>query len=231
MAIEVTNFNYPTVPNSNIDEVYDWLVANASEYFPGGIRALIDTMRIVCYLNDDDNGPRIVIPFRNNTDASSGYLIPAYATEIYRWNPNATSYTNNAYSKAAKTNSGIMLLSTMGMTLTISRTINGSVCAFTSGGVMYNSTSLRFMATDLENDIQPITTDGANLTYSQYMGTYRVAVSAAATVLLPVTFNCGTHSESMFVTPITQTDFISDLQKVLIDGQEYIYDGFVALKA
>lgn len=230
MAIEITNFNYPTDPNNNINEVYDWLVENASEYFPGGIETEISTKRIACTPIEGDAVTRIMLPFYPDTDSGTGYLRPKYSTEIWRWNPNGTGYSTHSFSKAAKTDSGIMLLSDSGLSLAVSRTKLGNVCACAIGTTYYSNPVVRLIATDLENDRVPITTETCS-NYATFLSRFRLAAGMPITILLPIAFTGGTYTENVYVTPFTQANFNGDLQPVLFNGQEYIYDGFVALKA
>lgn len=231
MAIEVTTFNYPTVHTSNIDEVYDWLVVNASEYFPGGITKLTSgtELRILCYTEEGDEAPRICIPFRNNSAMYTGYVKARYDTAIYALNPNSSQYGSNAYRKAAKTSNGIAIMAHgSGAVLFVSRTTSGHVCVCASGSPAYNSTQFYLVASDLEK--KSFGSPNVMSSLQALVNSYRLLSEAERTTLVPVVFDGGDYTENLFMTPFTQAAFSADLQTVLIDGQDYVYDGLFALK-
>lgn len=236
MAIETTVFNYPTSPNDNIGEVYDWLVENASDYFEGDIEKDTTSKRLLCYVEPpgQDNAPRIVIPFYNSAATGNGYVRAKYDTTNVPYNPNGGSYSSASFRRAVKTSCGFVLLSYVGTTLFVTRTTGGNVCILTNGGTAsYNTRAFRYMFGDLEHS--------SSLAFSSYStGTddpstlaplVRFTSDDQITTLLPVVFPGGTYTDNMFMTQFTQANFYEDLQTVLIDGNEYIYDGFVALKA
>lgn len=231
MAIEVTAFNYPTDPINNINEVYDWLVANASEYFPGGIvkNADVNHRYIRCYPIEGDDRTQMVIPFYNSNGNAAGCLFPKYATTTYQVNPNGGTYTTNAYRKAAKTPYGVALLANSGATWFVTKTETGSVCTYAIGSQSLNTNRPGVAACDLENDRIPVIR-GAFNSMSELVTDLRHISGGGATALVPFVFPCGTHSTSLLYTPFTQATFYGDLQTVVIDGQEYIYDGLIALK-
>lgn len=231
MAIEVTTFNYPTVHTSNIDEVYDWLVVNASEYFPGGITKLTSgtELRILCYTEEGDEAPRICIPFRNNSAMYTGYVKARYDTANYACNPNSTAYSGNAYRKAVKTSNGIAIMAHYsGAVWFISKTASGHVCVCASGSPTYNSTQYYIVLSDLEK--KSFGSPNVMSNYSALVSSYRLLSAADHTTLVPIVFDGGDYSENLCMTPFTQANFAADLQTVLIDGQEYVYDGLFALK-
>lgn len=232
MAIEVTTFNYPTDPNNNINEVYDWLVANASEYFPGGIVKLFSgaERRILCYVEEGDEAPRICIPFYNSSPNYTGYVKARYDTAIYGCNPNSTSYSGNAYRKAAKTSNGIAIMAHgSGAVWFVSRTTSGHVCVCAYGSPTYNTTQYYLVISDLEK--KSFGSPNVMNSFPALVNSYRLRSEADRTALVPIVFDGGGYTENLCMTPFTQANFTADLQTVLIDGTEYIYDGFVALKA
>lgn len=231
MAIEVTTFNYPTDPNNNINEVYDWLVANASEYFPGGIVKFFSgaERRILCYVEEGDEAPRICIPFYNSSPTYTGYVKARYDTAIYGCNPNSTTYSGNAYRRAAKTSNGIAIMAHgSGAVLFVSRTTSGHVCVCASGSPAYNATQFYLVLSDLEKKSFDSPNVMSNL--SALVNSYRLRTEADHTTMVPIVFNGGDYTENIFMTPFTQANFSADLQTVIIDGQEYVYDGLFALK-
>lgn len=231
MAIEITNFNYPTVPNSNIDEVYDWLVENASEYFPGGITKIFSGQdhRIVCYIEEGDDAPRICIPFDNFSAQYSGYVKARYDAAIYGCNPNSTSSSSYAYRKAVKTSNGIAIMAHYsGAVWFVSKTASGHTCVCAYGSPVYNSTQYYLAFSDLEKKSFGSPNVMSNL--SELVNSYRLRTEADHTTLVPIVFDGGDYTENLCMTPFTQAIFSANLQIVNIDGQEYVYDGLVALK-
>lgn len=232
MAIEMTTFNYPTVPASNIDEVYDWLVANASEYFPGGIVKLTSgsERRILCYVEEGDEAPRICIPFNNNTAGSTGYVKARYDTAIYGCNPNSTQYANNAYRKAAKTSNGIAIMAhNSGAVWFVSRTKSGHVCVCAYGSPTFNASQYYLVISDLEK--RSYGSPNVMNNFLALVSSYRLRSEAERTALVPVVFDGGDYTENLYMTPFTQAAFSANLHIVNFDGQEYAYDGLIALKA
>lgn len=230
MAIEMTTFNYPTDPNNNINEVYDWLVANASEFLPGGITKVAGNMIIRCYPIEGDNRTQMVIPFYNRNGDSAGCLFPKYATTTYQVNPNGTVYATSAYSKAVKTSSGVVLLANSGATWFVTKTETGSVCTYAIGSPDYTQNRPGVAACDFENDGIPVVRGEFNL-MSDLVADLRHISGGGVTALVPFVFPCGTYSTNLLYTPFTQATFYGDLQTVVIDGQEYVYDGLIALKS
>lgn len=229
MAIETTVFNYPTDPNNNINEVYDWLTENAAEYFPGGITKDTSAKRIHCYPIEGDSQTGIAIPFYNNSSNVQGYMKTKYDTGQAIVNPNSTAYYSSAYKKAAKTDHGIAVLANSGATMYIGRADNGNVCAVLEGTSNYNNNNWRFVLGDLENSSYCVDGPSAS-TASNIAIVSSIIRNGQTTVLTPVAFPGGSYSTSLFMTPFTQANFMMDLQTVLIDGQEYVYDGLFALK-
>lgn len=230
MAIEVTTFNYPTDPDNNINEVYDWLVANASEYFSGGIRKLSGSdRRILCYIENGDEAPRICIPFYNSSEQYTGYVNARYDTAIYVCNPNSMSYSVNAYRRAAKTSNGIAIMAHgSGAVWFVSRTTSGHVCVCACGSPAYNSSQFYLVISDLEKKSFGSTNVGSSL--GALVNSYRLRSEAERTALVPVVFDGGDYTENICMTPFSQAGFSASLQVVNIDGQEYVYDGLFALK-
>lgn len=230
MAIEVTAFNYPTSYAQNIDEVYDWLNENAAEYFPGGITKDTSSKRIYCYPIEGDSQTGIAIPFYNYSNNVQGYMKTKYDSDQAVVNPNSTSYYDNAYKKAAKTDHGIAILANSGATAYIGRSDNGNICAIMEGSPAYNAgNQWRYVFGDLENSSFCATSPAAATLMAMYT-TIRLISNGQTTVLVPMVFPGGSYSTSLFMTPFTQANFMMDLQTVLIDGQEYVYDGLFALK-
>lgn len=233
MAIEVTTFNYPTDPNNNINEVYDWLTENAAEYFPGGIVKDNSSKWIACYPIAEDSRTRMAIPFYNNNGTVQGHIITKYMPDdvVAIVNPNATQYYAHAYRKVAKTENGFALLADgTGATWFVARTKDGSVCTVATGTINYNSNAFRFVLADLERGNQYAGSNTTSSNVTQLVTTYRILSGESSTVLAPIVFPSGSYSESLFMTPFSQASFSADLQTVIIDGQEYVYDGLFALK-
>lgn len=230
MAIEVTTFNYPTDPNNNINEVYDWLASNASEYFPGGITKDTSVKRIYCNPIEGDVQTVMGIPFYTIGSNAQGYIKTKYDTGQAIVNPNSSAYTSSAYKKAVKTDHGIAILANSGATMYIGRADNGNVCIIMEGSPAYNtSNQWRYVIGDLENSSYCV--DGPiGATLMAMYSASRLITNGQTTVLVPMVFPGGSYSTSLFMTPFTQANFMMDLQTVLIDGQEYVYDGLFALK-
>lgn len=234
MAIEVTTFNYPTDPNNNINEVYDWLVANASEYFPGGIVKSDSSKWITCYPIAEDSRTRMAIPFYNNNNAVQGHIITRYMPDdgVAIVNPNATQYNTHAYRKVVKTENGFALLADgTGATWFVARTEGETVCTVATGTSNYNSNTFRFVLADLERGNRYAGNNTTVNNVTSLVTAYRILSGGSFTVLAPIVFPGGSYSTSLFMTPFSQASFSADLQTVLIDGTEYIYDGLIALKA
>lgn len=230
MAIEVTTFNYPTVPKSNIDEVYDWLVANVSEYFPGGIVKDTQQWRILCYQVENDVHGIAVIPFFANNQSDAGYVYTKYGTDVITIHPNGSSTNTNGYNKAAKTNCGFVLCANSnGATWFFSRTNTGTVCIVASSANAYNVTALRMVLTDLGGDREAIIRGGHSTMYELHEA-FRLKKEMDITAMVPVCYNCGSYTDDLLYMPFTQTEFDGGLKTVLIDGQEYVCDGLFALK-
>lgn len=232
MAIEVTTFNYPTAPNNNLDEVYDWLVANAAEFFPGGIVKNASRVYIEVFPIEGDNTTRMIIPFATTGNSSAGGIKTKYGMSTYQINPNATSYQSNAYRKAVKTSCGFVLMANSnGATWFVTKTENGNVCTYCLGSKEYGYKTISYIFCDLENDVVPSISGTSYSSVAELVSALRPWSGRQFTTLLPIVFTGGTYTTNMLMTPFTQANFSGDLQTVLIDGQEYIYDGFIALKS
>lgn len=230
MAIEVTTFNYPTVPKSNIDEVYDWLVANVSEYFPGGIVKDTKQWRILCYQVESDVHGIAAIPFYSLRESDAGYIYTKYGTGIIMVQPNGPNTNTNGYNKAVKTSCGFALCANSnGGTWFFSKTNTGTVCTFAVSSYSWNSDQYCMVFADLGGDINAIKRGGHTSIYELH-NAFRFANGMGITAMVPVCFNCGSYAGNLLYTPFTQTTFDGGLQTVLINGQEYVYDGLVALK-
>lgn len=231
MAIEVTTFNYPTVPSSNIDEVYDWLVANASEYFPGGIVKDTPHQQILCFSFERDEPGMAAIPFSGNNSGEAGYIRTKYSTGAETVQPNGPNTNRNGYNKAVKTSCGFALCANWnGGTWFFSKTNTGTVCTFAVSSYSWNSNQYCMVFADLGGDINAIKRGGHASIYELHSA-FRLANGMGITAMVPVCFNCGSYAGNLLYTPFTQTTFDGGLQTVLVDGQEYVYDGLIALKS
>lgn len=229
MAIEITTFNYPTTPADNIDEVYDWLTENVAGFFPGGI-AKDGYNRILCYPIEGDTNTVLAIPFQNTNQASVGFYRAKYATTNQVFCPNGSASTTNAYRKAAVTSCGFVLMAdATGATVFVTRTTSGSVCVYTVGSTVYNNVQMYGYFTDLENS-NGYASIGTAANVGTLISNNRFISEGQTTSLLPIVFPGGSHTTNMFMTQFTQAGFSANFERVLLDGQEYVYDGFIALK-
>lgn len=232
MAIEVTNFNYPTTPNSNRTEVYDWLVANASEYFPGGIEISSSSGRISCHAGSDGT-LTIDLPFtESSSSASLGYLEAKYDLEPVSYAPHGEEYNRHSFSRAAKTDKGVVILEErFGRGIFITTTTSGSTCVATLlGNSSSDSGNAHLYLSDLSNKTIYTAWTNAQLTPSILANQFAYLHSAAKTVLVPLVFEGGEHTENLFMVPVSQSQMTYGLEQVTIDGADYVYDGLFALK-
>lgn len=230
MAIEVTTFNYPTVPANNIDEVYDWLMANVSEYFPGGIVKDTHQHQILCFCFERDGTGMVAIPFLGNNSGSAGYIRTRYSTGAETVQPNGPNTSTNGYNKAVKTSCGFALCANSnGATWFFSKTDTGTVCICAVSSYAYNTQQYCVVFADLGGDINAIKR-GGHTNMHELHDAFVFSHGMGVTAMAPVCFKCGSYTDNLLYTPFTQTTFDGGLQTVLIDGQEYVYDGMIALK-
>lgn len=232
MAIEVTNFNYPTMPNSNRTEVYDWLVANASEYFPGGIEISSSSGRISCHAGSDGTST-LDLPFtESSSSASLGYFEAKYDLEPISYAPHGDEYNRHSFSRAAKTDKGVAILEErFGRGIFITSTTSGNTCIATLlGNASSNSGYATLYLSDLSNKTIFVGGGNASTTPSILAQQYAYLHGAAKTVLVPLVFEGGEYTENLFMVPVSQSQMTYGLEHVTIDGVDYVYDGLFALK-
>ena len=232
MAIEITTFvNYGNYQQS-WGEVGSWLRANATEYFPGGIVDPSDgSWCWYCYPIENDTYTLLKIPFNMTGATQTPGMVRAknmLSGQIYSPVYNSP---NTGYTKAAKTDNGFCLCHQNGSTLFVSKTTEGHICAYAIGTTTQgNSHTYRSLMADLEIDSALVVPYPSYSSVSDALNRRPMMTDCPTTSLLPMAFHEGTYSENLFMTHYTQAIFNGDLQKVLIDGEEYVYDGFIALK-
>lgn len=234
MAIEVTNFTGYTGYQTSFAEVGDWLAQNAAEYFPGGIVNPQDrswTWRLCPIEGDTTTAAVLAFHAGYASNSAPGSLVPKYASSAVTCSP-AYSSERTGFKMAAKTSNGVVLCHENGNTWFFSKTNEGHTCVVAHGDTRNNVASWRAYATDLENDVDVVTLSSYDGTGTNNFLSQRTILSGCPlTTLLPVVFSRGTWAPNMFMTHYTEAvNADGRLQTVTIDGQEYIYDGFIALK-
>lgn len=229
MAIEITQFKQYTNYENNYAEVGTWLKQFADAYFPGGVDDPPDgSWCWYLYPVEDDTETRVKLPFYGGYGGNRNGEIKAKYSTSTACNP-VWSDPTSCFVKGVKTDNGFALLNLNGCTWFFSKTNEGHTC-IVAHGASTGTTDWLLLANDLEADSSNEVI--ARATSKDSLLQNRATVkNCPVTALLPVVFTSGNWAPNLFLTHYTQATFYGDLQKVLIDGQEYIYDGFVALKA
>ncbi len=206
MAIETTIFYNSRA--GQMQEVFEWLKDNASEYFDSITFA---DGAITCAL---ENGAKF--------EYKSGYSPSIYLKNgLYK-----TYYENSAYiKKGIKTSKGIMLLlSSAYQSLIFSKTNKGTTCTSFLCRTSANTNLNQYFA-DLSLDV--VFTERPYVINSSYIE--KAVISSEKTSLVPISFaNSETYAPDMLFTPFSQ---YSGMQGIIeVDGVKYAYDGTVALR-
>ena len=208
MAIEKTLFTMSTVDERRT-EVYNWLMANATEYFSE--ITIDDNQQIVCTIA---NGGSVVFGY-----GSSG----RYANTCTITLANGTSYSSTGYNSAnakhyyaVKMDNGIYLNaywsgnSTYAANTLISKTNDGAVVISAHlSGKNYILCPEKDVMYKIDVDLKSVRTEN--------------------TVFCPIVVGENSYTENMLYMPFKQYDsFIGTITDA--EGQKYWYDGYCALK-
>ena len=206
MAIETTIFYNSRA--GQMQEVFEWLKDNASEYFDSITFA--DGV-ITCAL---ENGAKF--EYKSGTNPSINL----------KSGLNKLLYDTSAYiKKGIKTSKGIMLLfSSNYQSLIFSKTNKGTTCTSLLCKTSSNANLYQYFA-DLSLDV--VFTERPNSINSSNIE--KAAISSEKTSLVPISFaNPETYAPDMLFTPFSQ---YSGMQGIIeVDGVKYAYDGTVALR-
>ena len=215
MAIEKTTF-VATTSADRQTEVYNWLSANATDYFET-ITNDTEHLKIVCTFAGCENakiefGTKTInmctITYENKTTQRAGYY-------------NTANFSDVIMAKAIKTSCGIYLCNNYSFTssfsyfgsILISKNNDNSTCVSIVGAGENHSGKVR------------------NLVCPEKSKVYDVrdkVITADMTTFAPIPIVEGVYPENMFFTPfssVRNAGVITDS-----DGNKYFYDGYCAIK-
>lgn len=209
MAIEKTLFTQSTV-DARRTEVYNWLTANATEYFSE--ITIDDNKQIVCTIA---NGGSVVFGYgtSNSSYQYNGIITLANGTS-YKSSSNSSLLYKHTY--AVKMDNGIYLY------------------AYNSNSTSYNACTLISKTND---GAVVISAQLGNYTYilcpekdvMYEIGRDLKAVRTENTVFCPIVVGENSYTENMLYMPFKQqVTFIGTMTDA--EGQKYWYDGTCALK-
>lgn len=237
MAIEITYFAHTTISEddiaANAEEVLTWLRANATDYFPGGFETTgsAGARKILC--KNSNNDAMLAIPFCQGNDGSDGFVKSKHYSGYAIWHGTGRYCP---FRKAVKTSYGIALVdAASGESWFISKTNGGEtcfagICDVTNGASTY---AAKFLLLDTENSVTYVTV-GADMSGSTAIVNLKNAIrsvrTASKAILAPLAFDCGSYTENLFYVPFTPLQVDTGIQRVMMDGTEYVYDGVLALK-
>lgn len=229
MAVEVTNFSNYANYMGNWAEVGAWLKQFADEYFPGGVVDPSDgSWCWYLYPIENETVPLVKVPFLGGTGGNKNGSVQAKYSSLAYLNP-VWNEPSSGFIKGAKTSNGFALLHRSGCTWFFSKTNEGHTCIVAHGAGGNNNTWW-LLALDLEMDSSNEVIRSVNSKDVLLQGRATVK-NCPVTTLLPVVFTSGTWAPNLFLTHYTEAaNADGTLQTVLVNGQEYVYDGFIALK-
>lgn len=208
MAIEKTLFTQSTL-DTRRTEVYNWLTANATEYFSE--ITIDDNKQIVCTIA---NGGSVVFGYgTNSTDLYNGTITLANGTS-YK-SSSSTPTVSNKHTYAVKMDNGIYLYAYSGSNSSynactlISKTNDGAVVISAMLGYHYILCPEKDVMYKIDSDLKAVRTDN--------------------TVFCPIVVGENSYTENMLYMPFKQyVTFIGTMTDA--EGQKYWYDGTCALK-
>lgn len=234
MAIEITNFNHTTTSaeevEANAAEVLAWLQTNAMEYFPGGFEKTGTVSGSDCKILCKNSSSLAVleIPFCQGSN-SYGKVRSTYYSGVNILHGTATHVP---FDKAIKTSYGFALVDkTNGETWFVSKTNNGDTCfcGIIDGNTTPGTFSGNLIFIDMSLSLSQSSL-GATGALSAIKGYLRAYNQGSKAVLTPIAFDCGSYTENLFYVPFTPLNVATGIQRVMLDGTEYVYDGVLALK-
>ena len=208
MAIEKTLFTQSTL-DTRRTEVYNWLTANATEYFSE--ITIDDNQQIVCTIA---NGGSVAFGY----GSSSGYQYNGIITLANGTSYKSSSSSNLSYKHtyAVKMDNGIYLY------------------AYSSYNTSYNSCVLISKTNDGAVVISALLSSNGSILCPEKDVTYQIgrdlqAVRTENTVFCPIVIGENSYTENMLYMPFKQqVTFIGTMTDA--EGQKYWYDGTCALK-
>lgn len=209
MSISKTYFTGTTTAANRV-ELYEWLSANATEYF--------DTIEDRTVLPSGDGifceiGGKEVLRFLGNDNGSD-------KTKVTLKNGKTiTDYVVVTWKTATKTDNEIYLRASNGDDLFVTKTTDGTVLL----ALILHTTASRYplYLCDFSRS--------ANFTIIGSEGANSFCVSAGKTGLVNMVSDAGTHCDNLFLVPFTQFAGQSDIV-IDKDGTKYVYNGIFALK-
>lgn len=208
MAIEKTLFTQSTLDERRT-EVYNWLTANATEYFSE--ITIDDNKQIVCTIA---NGGSVVFGYGTSSSYSNTCKITLANGKSY--NSGGSSYTDGKHTYAVKMDNGIYLNaywssnSSYTANTLISKTNDGAVVISAQlGEKNYILCPEKDVMYKIDTDLKAVRTDN--------------------TVFCPIVVGENSYTENMLYMPFKQhVTFIGTM--IDAEGQKYWYDGACALK-
>lgn len=228
MAISIYTVNNITSNGENRDEVEAYLRQNCSALFPGGIGKG----------DNDENGDKWIVLFPVEDEETPMYSI-MYGTSasdgLVRCGNGCQEVANgmgvsSIITHIALAPDGLGILFAYGGTVFFGKDSGGrTVVASTT-----KASSSRVICSDFEESSYP--SNRLSLIKTAGLSDLSTAINmlrqtgCPKTLLEPVVFGSGGHSTNLFMTPYTELNISSGWQKVLMSGQEYLYNGLFALK-
>lgn len=218
MAIKKTTF-METSQSGRQTEVYNWLTANATDYFET-IENDTNGHNIICSFAGCENA-NITLNFTN----SYNFIVTLENGTQYKSTRSAGNINNDVVKCAIKTSHGICLCNNRNIftssdsggyevSITFSKNNDGTTCIMLILQREYNNSSkLRYLICPEKSKVLTVTNK---------------VTTADMTTFAPIPIAEGVYPENMFFTPFSSARYVG----VITDdnGQKYFYDGYCALK-
>ena len=232
MAIDIYHVVDTSSKVGNLTEVQEYLSATRGSMFLGGIEKLINGNDgdLVFYPFEDLTNVNYTIKYTSYSN-SYGYLT---AKNGFTCDVTGDSYTSSIIDQIALVPNGFGLRFVNGGTVffgldTDDNTVVASTTKHSSSKVPYASTVCSDFKEENYNSSRISLRKSIQGTLEEVMNQSRQA-ECPKTLLEPIIFGSGGYSTNIFMTPYTQLNVSSGWLKVLMDGEEYLYNGLFALK-
>lgn len=232
MAIDIYHVVDTSSKVGNITEVQEYLNDTRASMFPGGIEKLIN----------GNDGDLVFYPFENLSNVNYtikytsftnnyGYLT---AKNGFTCDVTGDGHTSSIIDQIALVPNGFGLRFVNGGTIffgldTDDNTVVASITKHSNGSAEYASTVCSDFKEENYNSSRISFRKSIQGTLEQVINQSRQP-ECPKTLLAPIIFGSGGYSTNIFMTPYTELNISSGWQKVLMSGQEYLYNGLFALK-
>ena len=232
MAIDIYHVVDTSSKVGNITEVQEYLSATRASMFPGGIEKIIN----------GNDGDLVFYPFEDLSNVNYTIKYTSYGNNFgnltakngFTCDVTGDNHTSSIIDQIALVPDGFGLRFVNGGTVffgvdTDSNTVVASITKQSDTSTSYASTVCSDFKEENYNSSRISLRKNVQGTLEQVINQSRQP-ECPKTLLEPIIFGSGGYSTNIFMTPYTQLNVSSGWLKVLMDGEEYLYNGLFALK-